>query len=286
MQLVVISGKGGTGKTTVTASFAYLNKESIKVDCDVDASNLNIVLQGEDIASSQFIGAKVAKIDQDKCIGCGKCKRVCRFNAIKDCSVIELKCEGCGACKVVCPVDAISLNDEVTGETIITKTDAGLLSRAEMIVGAEGSGKLVTEVRKNAMKHEKDNQLVILDGTPGVGCAVMASITGCDVALIVIEPTQSGLNDFKRVLSLIDHFGVTPLACINKYDINEDMTLKIEKYCKDESVEVLGKIPFDPTVQESVNELKPIVCYEKSIAGEAIKTIWEKIYKKYKEEIV
>ncbi|MBF8984266.1 ATP-binding protein [Lutibacter sp. B2] len=286
MQLVVISGKGGTGKTTVTASFAYLNKESIKVDCDVDASNLNIVLQGEDIESSQFIGAKMAKINKGKCIKCGRCASVCRFDAIKDNQIIELKCEGCAACKVVCPVDAISLDDEVTGETIITKTDAGILSRAEMIVGAEGSGKLVTEVRKNAMKYQKDNELVILDGTPGIGCAVMASITGCDVALIVIEPTQSGLNDFKRVLSLIDHFGVTPLACINKYDINEEMTLEIEKYCEDESVEVLGRIPFDPMVQIAVNELKPIICYEKSIAGEAIKNIWEKINKKYKEEIV
>lgn len=286
MQLVVISGKGGTGKTTVTASFAYLNKESIKVDCDVDASNLNIVLQGNDIDSSRFIGAKVAKINKSKCTKCGRCASVCRFDAIENNQIIALKCEGCAACKVVCPVDAISLEDEVTGETIITETEAGILSRAEMIVGAEGSGKLVTEVRKNAMKYQKDNQWIILDGTPGVGCAVMASITGCDVALIVIEPTLSGLNDFKRVLSLIDHFGVTPFACINKYDINEEMTLEIEKYCEDESVEVLGKIPFDPMVQMAVNELKPIICYEESIAGEAIKNIWEKINKKYEEEIV
>ncbi|PAB60418.1 ATP-binding protein [Anaeromicrobium sediminis] len=286
MQLVVISGKGGTGKTTVAASFAYLNKESIKVDCDVDASNLNIVLQGENIASSQFIGAKIAKIDKNKCIECGKCSEVCRFGAIKNNKIIELKCEGCAACKAVCPVDAITLEDEVTGETIITKTDAGILSRAEMVVGAEGSGKLVTEVRKNAMEYRKNNELMILDGTPGIGCAVMASITGCDVALIVIEPTQSGLNDFKRILSLIDHFGVKPLACINKYDINEDMTLEIQKYCENESVEVLGKIPFDPIVQKAVNELKPVICYEDSIAGKEIKNIWENIYKKYKEGIL
>ncbi|MCT4595865.1 MAG: ATP-binding protein [Anaeromicrobium sp.] len=286
MQLVVISGKGGTGKTTVAASFAYLNKESIKVDCDVDASNLNIVLQGEDIASSQFIGAKIAKIDKNKCIECGRCSEVCRFAAINDNEIIELKCEGCAACKAVCPVGAIALEDEVTGETIITKTDGGILSRAEMVVGAEGSGKLVTEVRKNALKYQKNNELMILDGTPGIGCAVMASITGCDMALIVIEPTQSGLNDFKRILSLIDHFRVKPFACINKYDINEEMSLEIERYCENESVKVLGKIPFDPIVQQAVNELKPIISYEDSMAGKEIKNIWEKIYEKYKEGIL
>ncbi|TCO74814.1 ATP-binding protein [Marinisporobacter balticus] len=279
MQLVVISGKGGTGKTTVAAAFAYLNEKSIKVDCDVDASNLHILLGGEDIEEENFIGAKMAHIDLDKCIKCGACEKVCRFGAIHDYVIEPLKCEGCAACTVVCSQEAIILEDEITGKTITTRTKQGILSRAEMVIGAEGSGKLVTQVRKNAMKHRKNDEMLILDGTPGIGCAVMASITGCDAALIVVEPTQSGLNDFERVLSLTKFFGVKTFVCINKYDINEEMTLKIESFCKEEDIDLLGKIPFDPMVKEAVNHLKPIVCYEESKASKEIIKIWNQINK-------
>lgn len=279
MQLVIISGKGGTGKTTVAASFAYLSKESIKVDCDVDAANLHIVLQGKDIEKQSFVGAKVATIDQEKCIQCGICEKTCRFDAIQDYWVNPLKCEGCAACTIQCPTQAVYLTDEITGETIITDTDKGILSRAEMEIGAEGSGKLVTEVRKNAMKYRKNNEWVILDGTPGIGCAVMASVTGCDAALIVVEPTQSGFQDFMRVLSLTKFFGVKSLVCINKYDINEEITLEMETFCEQEEIDLLGKIPFDPNVKNAVNALKPIVVYDESPAGKAIKMMWEKLNK-------
>ncbi|QEK13012.1 AAA family ATPase [Crassaminicella thermophila] len=285
MQLVVISGKGGTGKTTVAASLAYLSEKSIKVDCDVDASNLHILLQGKDIEEENFFGAKVANIDSNKCIKCGACEKVCRYDAIKNYQVDPLKCEGCAACTVVCEQNAILLKDEVTGKTIITQTNKGLLSRADMVIGAEGSGKLVTKVRKNAMAHRKNNEWIILDGTPGIGCAVMASVTGCDAALIVVEPTQSGLEDFLRVLSLINFFGVKPFVCINKYDINEDMTIEIEKYCKEEGIDVLGKIPFDPCVKEAVNALKPIVSYKESKASKEIIKIWNKLKEIYKEDV-
>jgi len=212
VQLVVVSGKGGTGKTTIASSLINLSNTTIKVDCDVDASNLHLIVNGNDICEKPFIGAKLAKIDFDRCKKCSKCMGVCRFNAIKDFRIDELLCEGCGACKIVCEYDAIYLEDEATGKTVITKDSIGVLSRAEMEIGAEGSGKLVTEVRKNAMEYQKNDELIILDGSPGIGCAVMASITGCDIALIVTEPTQSGLEDFMRVLSVCRFFGAKPLV--------------------------------------------------------------------------
>ncbi len=277
MQLVVISGKGGTGKTTIAASLAYLSKNKVKIDCDVDASNLHLMLKGRDINKEEFIGAKVSKIDLDKCIKCGKCIDVCRYNAIENYIVNEFLCEGCGACKIVCDSNAIKLEDEVTGKTIITETNTGYLSRAHMEVGSEGSGKLVSEVRKRAKDYYNEDDLVILDGSPGVGCAVMASITGCDMALIVTEPTQSGLEDFMRVLSVVDFFDVKPLVCINKYDINTDMTNKIRGLCEEENISIIGEIPFDQKVNLSVNERRPIVTYEDSIAGKEIIKIWNKI---------
>ncbi len=233
MQLIIISGKGGTGKTTIAASFSYLYDESIKVDCDVEASNLHIILGGTDVEETPFWGAKVAKINPESCIRCGKCIRVCRFGAISHFQVDELKCEGCAACTVVCPEQAVSLQEEITGKTLITQTNKGILSHAEMEIGAEGSGKLVTEVRKNAGKFKKNGDLFLLDGSPGVGCPVMASLTGCEAALIVVEPTQSGLTDFLRLFDLIRFFRVKPFVCINKYNLNEFVTGEIEKICRE-----------------------------------------------------
>ncbi len=279
MELVVISGKGGTGKTTIAGSFSYLSQESLKVDCDVDASNLHILLGGEDIAGEHFIGAKVAFIHEERCIKCGACENVCRFDAIKEYKVVDLKCEGCGACTVVCPNKAITLKDEITGKTLITNTDKGILSRAEMKAGAEGSGKLVTKVRKNIMEYKKEDEIIILDGSPGVGCAVMASVTGCDAALIVVEPTQSGLEDFFRVLCITRMFDIPSFICINKYDLNEEMTREIEVFCEKEKIKIIGRIPFDETVKKSINELKPIVTYEESIASKEIMNMWKELNK-------
>lgn len=284
MQLIILSGKGGTGKTTVAASFAYLNEESIKVDCDVEASNLHIILQGTNVEENPFSGAKIAKIDPEKCTKCGECERVCRFNAISHYIVDELKCEGCAACMVICPNQAVSLNDEVTGKTMITQTGKGILSHAEMEIGAEGSGKLVTEVRKNAGKFKKDGDMFLLDGSPGVGCPVMASLTGCDAALIVVEPTQSGLADFLRVLELIRFFRIRPFVCINKYDLNNSITREISRTCWKEKVPVIGEIPFDPIVKQAVNELKPVVLYPESPAGKQIRMLWNRLQNRLQEE--
>lgn len=277
MQLVVISGKGGTGKTTVAACFSYLNEMGTNIDCDVDASNLHMMLGGKDVESNLFIGAKVAHINMEKCTQCGACENVCRFDAISNFEIDELKCEGCAACSVVCMFDAISLADEVTGNTIITQTDKGILSRAEMKPGAEGSGKLVTEVRKNALKYKVEDKWTILDGSPGVGCAVMASVAGCNAALLVVEPTQSGLEDFVRVLSVVDFFDIKPFVCINKYDINEEITNEIQIFCKENSVEIIGMIPFDSLVEKAINESTPVVCFADSPAGKEIKKMWQKL---------
>lgn len=287
MQLVIISGKGGTGKTTIAASFAHLSSsELIKVDCDVDASNLHLMFNGKNIHNQSFTGAKVAKLQTEKCTFCRKCEQVCRFNAIdtidRYIKINSLRCEGCGACMLVCEEGAILLEEEVTGSTIITESSQGIISHAEMIPGAEGSGKLVTQVRNNARKWAGgDNADFIIDASPGVGCAVMASITGCDYCVLVTEPTIAAFEDFKRIYELTTHFGIRSIMIINKYDINEEISDEIERFCLDIGLEVVGKIPFDHLVEKSINEGRPVVMYENSIAGQTIRKIWyEEIEKK------
>lgn len=274
MDLVVLSGKGGTGKTTIAIALSELAKEVIKIDCDVDAPNLYLFYEGKDIEKDEFIGGKVAVKNEDLCIQCGKCEKVCKFNAIKNLNINSLICEGCGACVIICPQDAIKLEGEKTADTFITKLDDGKISRAEMEIGSDGSGKLITQLRKNARKYNENEKLTIIDGSPGIGCSVISSISGSDAALIVTEPTKSGLEDLKRVVSLCEHFGIFIMVCINKYDINESMSLEIEKYIKDKQLQLVGKIPYDDTVVKSLNELKSIVYYENSKAGNAIKEMW------------
>ena len=277
MQLVVLSGK-----TTIVSSFAYLSgKDSIKVDCDVDASNLHLMFNGKDIREGDFYGSKKATINPDMCINCGKCVEVCRFDAInvkENIHIInEVRCEGCSACQVVCPEDAIKLDDEHSGKMIMTQLeDESYLSRASLFPGADGSGKLISEIRKAALEMNAfKNNLVIIDGSPGIGCPVMSSITGVEYSLIVTEPTQSGFEDFLRVYELAKHFGVKVYVAINKFDLNEKMTKKIEIYCKEESLNVVGKIPYDRIVNKSNFESKPLVLYNNSIAGNEIKKMWD-----------
>ncbi len=283
MKIVVISGKGGTGKTSIGVCYAMLSDDStIKVDCDVDASNFHLMFPSKINSQYSFTGAKVARINEEICIGCQKCVEICRFKAIvSDVKpyVNELKCEGCGACRYVCRASAISLNKEVTGQVILSDTGKGYLSYAEMIAGQEGSGKLVTEVRKQAEKHSYNNQL--LDGSPGVGCSVIASITDTDVAVVVTEPTYSGIEDMKRVLELVSHFNVKPYVIVNKYDINEKNTALIEELCVLKKIEVIGKVPFDSYVKKAINEGIPVIHYKDSIAGRAI----EESYSILKERV-
>lgn len=280
MELVVISGKGGTGKTTIATALSELAKDIIRVDCDVDAPNFYLFYQGKDIQRDDFFGGKKALIDRSLCSECGKCQEVCRFDAIKDFNVETFLCEGCGVCTLVCPQNAITLKEEKAADVYLTELEKGLISRAEMEIGADASGKLITQLRINSRKINKDNKLTIIDGSPGIGCPVISSITGANLVLVVTEPTKSGLQDLMRVVSLCKHFEVFTMVCINKYDINEEITKEIEKFVEDNNLVLIGKIPYDDTVIKSINELKPITFYKESIAAKAIENMWDNI-KKY-----
>ena len=281
MRLGVLSGKGGTGKTTIAISIAELEKASIRVDADVDASNMYLYYDGRDIDKEYFSGNDIASVDKELCIKCGKCNEVCRFDAINIGEVKSLKCEGCGACTLVCPEKAINLVEQKTADIYTTEISNGKIFRADMEIGGDGSGLLVSRLRKNAEKYETKSSLTILDGSPGIGCPVIASITNNDKVLIVTEPTKSGLEDFIRVFKLTEHFNIPALVCINKYDINQEVTNEIETYCKDKGIPLVGKIPYDEMVVKSINDLKPIIYYENSKANFAIREMWKEIKENY-----
>lgn len=291
MELVVISGKGGTGKTTIAAALSEMAGDIIRVDCDVDAPDLFLFYEGNNISKTNFYGGKKAYINTNLCIKCNKCEEVCKFNAIAQYKIDTFACEGCGACKLVCQSNAIKLIDTKSADIYMTKlnkkkysnssyNDDSIISRAEMEIGSDGSGKLISKLRLNAKKIS-ENKLIINDGSPGIGCPVISSITGCDMALVITEPTKSGFEDMKRVISLCKHFEVKALVCINKYDINKDIGLEIEDYLKENDIELVGKIPYDDIVMKSINELKPIIYYEDSKAAQAIKNMWFNIKNLY-----
>jgi MinD superfamily P-loop ATPase len=280
-QLTILSGKGGTGKTTLTASLAVLAKNSVVADCDVDAPDLHLLLHPEIIEMQQFKGSKIAVIDETKCTKCGVCREKCAFDAItSDLKVDAIACEGCGVCAVVCPANAVTLAERVSGSAYISKTRYGFMSHAMLHPGEANSGKLVTIVRQNArIVAEKENSdLVIIDGSPGIGCPVIASITGVDAGLVVTEPTMSGIHDLERVLRLLEHFHVAPFVCVNMYDINKDNTEKILRFCGEKVVEVVGKIPFSPKVTEAMVNGKTVIEYSpKGAVAKEIQNVWEKI---------
>jgi len=280
-QLTILSGKGGTGKTTLTASFAVLAKNAVVVDCDVDAPDLHMLLHPEVLEVQQFKGSKIAVIDETKCTRCGLCREKCVFDAItSDLTVDAIACEGCSVCAFACPANAITLVERVSGSAYISKTKYGFMSHALLHPGESNSGKLVTLVRQNAkILAEKENSgIVIIDGSPGIGCPVIASITGVDAGLVITEPTLSGIHDLERVLQLLNHFRVTPFVCINMYDINTENTERILSFCRKNRIEVVGKIPFSPKVTEAMVNGKTIVEYSpRSAVAKEIEAIWKKV---------
>lgn len=282
-ELVIISGKGGTGKTSVAASLAALATNAVIADCDVDAADLHLVLEPQILKRHNFSGGFGAKVRAAKCIGCGTCVQLCRFNAVnmeQNCAQINsISCEGCGVCNYFCPEKAIDFSPEVNGQWFLSATCHGPMVHARLGIAQENSGKLVSLIRNQAKKLAKneDRELIIVDGSPGTGCPVIASLTGADLLLAVTEPTMSGRHDLKRVAELAAHFG-TPLAiCINKWDLNPSLAELIENDARQCNLPVVGRIRYDSAVTEAQIHRRTVVEHAESGAATDIEQLWQAV---------
>lgn len=284
-EIVVLSGKGGTGKTSIVASFAVLARSKVLVDCDVDAADLHLLLNPVVKEEKEFWSGQVGFIDPGKCTECGLCREVCRFEAIQGWGIDPLFCEGCGLCVHVCPFDAIVMKERMVGHLFVSETEYGYLCHARLGVGQENSGKLVALVRQNArLIAERENlDYIISDGPPGIGCPVISSLSGASRALLVTEPTLSGIHDLERMVAVCWHFRIPPMVCINKYDLNEEKSAEIEGYCRREGIEVLAKIPFDSVVTEAIVRGVPVVEYSNNRVAQQISELWQTISAKLEE---
>ena len=279
-QIVVISGKGGTGKTVITGAFAALAKNKVMADCDVDAADLHLLLKPDIKERHEFKSGKTAFIDKKLCTKCGKCISICRFSAItEDFTIDPVSCEGCAFCSHICPTDSITMKENIAGEWFVSDTRFGPMVHAKLGIAEENSGKLVTLVRKKAKEIAEENksEFVIVDGAPGIGCPVIASISGMDCALVITEPTLSGLHDADRVIRVTKHFGILAKLVVNKYDLNMDMTKEIERYCRDNNVETLGRIGFDKSIVDAMVNGKTIIEHPDGKAKKEITHIWDKL---------
>jgi MinD superfamily P-loop ATPase len=277
-RVTVVSGKGGTGKTIVTASFAVLAESCVLADCDVDAADLHLLLHPELKECHEFSGGSVAVRDPKKCSDCGECRRVCRFDAVRESFDIDpVACEGCGFCAHVCPTGALVMEEQVNGEWFESRTRYGPMVHARLGIAEENSGKLVSVVRKRAKEIAEQAGLgyVVSDGPPGIGCPVIAAITGADLVLGVAEPSLSGIHDMQRVAGVASRFGIRMCCVVNRYDINEDNTRSLEKWCAEHDVSVLGRIPFDEKVIEAMVAGRPVIEYGSTRAGDEIAKIWQ-----------
>jgi len=285
-ELVILSGKGGTGKTSITAAFASLAENMVFCDADVDAADLHLILEPDFKKSSDFIGGNEAVINPDKCTQCGRCLEVCRFDAVRfdaDTNTYEvdpIECEGCGVCFDLCPEQAIDFPETICGQWYISDTRFGPMVHARLGIAQENSGKLVALVRQEARQIAKDQNLdlILTDGPPGIGCPVIASIGQATAILVIAEPTVSGIHDMKRVGELARHFNIPAMVCINKYDLNPDQTKKIEDLARESGIAVVGKISFDQTFTEAMIQAKTIFEYnENSQASIEIRQVWDNI---------
>ncbi|OGC41854.1 (4Fe-4S)-binding protein [candidate division WOR-3 bacterium RBG_13_43_14] len=294
-QIVIISGKGGTGKTILTGSFAALAQNKVMVDCDVDAADLHLLLHPEIVEEHDFYSLPKAHIDEEKCTGCGECEKACHYEAVlisaamcsklnksngkngEPCREInKIACEGCGICARICPTGAICMIENIAGKWFISETKYGPMVHARLGIAEENSGKLVSLVRQQARKIAEERSLdyVIIDGSPGIGCPVIASLTGADLALIITEPTLSGIHDLKRVIDLTRHFNINTACIINKHDLNKENTDNIKIWCRQNGIPIKGLIAFDQSVPESIIAGKPLVEYTDNMITEELRKIW------------
>ncbi len=289
-ELVVISGKGGTGKTSITAAFASLAPSAVLADCDVDAADLHLVLGPTIRQEFDFSGGRQARILSEKCIGCGRCLRMCRFGAIsfdgpgndviaKTYRVDPVSCEGCKVCVEFCPADAIAFESAINGKWFVSDTRFGPMVHAKLGVAEENSGKLVTLIRREAKQiaEQQKRDLLIIDGSPGIGCPVIASVTGADLVLVVTEPTLSGQHDLERVAQLTAGFGIKTLVCINKADINPEMTERICRQVQDKNLKVVGRIPYDDAFTRAQIMKATLVEYTGGEITEKVKAMWREV---------
>lgn len=278
-QLAIVSGKGGTGKTTIAAAFASLAKNKVMVDCDVDAADLYLLLRPKVLKQEKYFGGRSPRVDLDKCTQCGLCTEVCRFHAIENGVVDYVSCEGCGFCSHICPEDAITMEEAFSGDWFVSDTPYGPFVHARLGIGEENSGKLVTVVRKKATEitKEKALDLILIDGPPGIGCPVTASMTGVDLVLAVTEPTLSGIHDLERILKLAEHFKIPSAVCINKFDINLENTDRIAAYCEKNGSKIIGKIPYEPKVVEALVNRKTVMEYPCNEIQGIVHRMWEEV---------
>jgi MinD superfamily P-loop ATPase len=292
-QLVILSGKGGTGKTSVAAALAHLAAagdhpvRAVLADADVDAANLELVLDPSRLEAHDFIGGGVAIVDPAKCEGCGVCIEVCRFDAISEASpeaktpnVDPIACDGCAACVYQCPTGALRMESQTAGQWFRSDSRYGPLFHAALRPAQENSGKLVTMVKQQArlLALDEGYKLIVVDGPPGIGCPVISAAAGADLALIVAEPTAAGVHDMERVLQVTQHFGVPALVCVNKADLYPQGSAQIEAYCHAHGIEVIGHIPFDVSVTEAMVRGEPVTAYRpKARVSSAMVRVWQQV---------
>ena len=278
-QLTILSGKGGTGKTTLVGALSNLAEKKVLADCDVDAADLFLILEPTTIDQGDFFGGRHPVLDEEKCTTCGTCTELCRFEAIEDGKIDLVQCEGCGLCALGCPEEAIAMRDAHSGEWFVSETRNGPMVHARLGIGEENSGKLVAQVRNLAgsIAAERGLELIIIDGPPGIGCPVISSLAGADMTLIVTEPTVAGIHDLQRLAELARGFNIPALVCINKYDINSDKTLQIEEYCQHDELTMVGRIPFDEAVVQAMVEKKTVMEYPCPTIHRTIEDIWQAV---------
>jgi len=283
VELVVISGKGGTGKTTVVGALASLASGKVLADCDVDAANLHLLLRPKIEEKITYEGSDLAQIEKSKCLGCGNCAKACRFGAIVSedgvYRVDPLSCEGCGVCFHVCPAGAVSLKPRLSGWIYVSRTAYGPLVHGELLPGEENTGKLVTAVkmRARAIAKDADAKWLFVDGAPGIGCPVIATLSGAHAVLIVTEPSLSALSDLKRAAELARHFRAKIAVAINKADLAPNLAEKIEREAAEQGLPVLGYIPYDEAVIRAQAMGQPVVEYDQGPAAQAIQVLWQKL---------